>query len=130
MIESTRRRTNTNIRPNNTRLVKEDNKEILILKDRDGKPVRFEIKPNNNTKPRVYDRPENNRNSNNNIRRNNNTKPRAYDRPENNRNSNSNIRRNNSNTRPVIRNNSSSTRPSAPPRSSGNRSSGGSSVRR
>ena len=98
MIESSRRRTNVNTKPNNTRIVKEDNKEILILKDRNGNQVRYEIKPNNNTRP------------------NNNTKPRGYGRPEinnNNKPNRTNTRPNRNSTRPnstpVIRNNN--TRP-------------------
>ena len=127
--EPSRRRTNAI--PNNTRIIKENNKEILILKDRNGKPVKYEIKPNN-TKPRIYDRREINRNSNNNNR-------------SNSRNSNNNIRNNRrstqttpsrntrpviNNTRPVIRNNSSSPRNNTTNQSRGRKSSGGSNNRR
>jgi hypothetical protein len=130
MIESSRRRTNVNTKPNNTRIVKEDNKEILILKDRNGKPVI--IKQNNPNKPKIYDRREIERNSNNNIR-------------SNSRNSNNNIRNNRrstqqtpprntrpviNNTRPVIRNNNSSPRNNTTNQSRGRKSSGGSNNRR
>ena len=89
---STRSNINTNTRPNNTRIVNENGNEVLILKDRKGKPVRFELN-NNNTKPRGYGRPELNNNNNNNnnvirtkpVIRNNNTRP-SYNntRPSNN----------------------------------------------
>ena len=128
MIESSRRRTNTNTRINNTRIIKEDNKEILIIKDRNGNPVRYEIKPNNNTKPRGYGRPENNRNNSNTIRNNRNNSTPVI---RNNRNNSTPVIRNNrNNSTPVIRNNNSNTRPNTTPTNRGRKSSGGSSVRR
>ncbi len=100
-VVSNRRVINNNIRPSNTRIVKEDNKEILILRGRDGKPVKFEIKPNNNTKPRGYSRPELNNNNNN---RSTNTRTRPIIRNNNTRPSYNNSRPS-TNTRPTINNN-------------------------
>jgi len=92
MIE-TSKRNNLRVNVNKPRIVNENENEVLILKDRNGKPVRFELN-NNNTKPRGYSRPELNNNNNNNnnnvirtkpVIRNNNTRP-SYNntRPSNN----------------------------------------------
>ncbi len=124
---NTRSNINTNTRPNNTRIVNENGNEVLILKDRKGKPVRFELN-NNNTKPRGYGRPELNNNNNNNnnnvirtkpVIRNNNTRP-SY----NNTRPSNNVRpriNNNNNTRSTSTNVNRSTRSTSSRGSNGTR---------